>query len=352
MVPFVDTRETELHGLNRLQNDFGTKALFLVLSVPALFSLAAIFAQPARADLLDAAGAVADQTSDVIEDTTTTVIENDAAGGEENAAPLEGVGAGVIPPVSEEAIEVVEDVLPVVDDVLEVVADTPPVVEVLSEVVEVIPPVVEDLLVVVDATPIVEIVEDLSTVVEIVEEVRPVVTDVVIMTPPLVLDVVRVLPLFVPNAVVSPGPSEVPSVPVPSSNPLEVSLSSEPAADKPHQLNGLFMQELVAEMTSFHLADLTSSLAAESPASTEPDADTPGLAPYKPIAGLVAVVGGSGSSASSTSSHSGSSFFGGLDAFSFFAAMAALLALCLVGWIRDRSRSGRSIFPSHGGRPG
>lgn len=349
MVPSVDTRETELLGLNRLQNDFGTKALFVVLSVLAFLSLAAVFAQPARADLLDAVGAVVDQTSDVIEDTTTTVVENDAAGGEENAAPLEEV-VEVIPPASEEPIEVVEDP-PVVDEVLEVAGDAPPVVEDEIGVDQVIE-VVEDLLVVVDATPIVEVVEDLAPVVEIVEEVRPLVTEVVIVTPPLVLDVVRVLPLFVPNAVVSPGPSEAPVFPVPSSNPLEVSLSSERATDKPHQLNGLFTQELVTEMTLFHLADLTNSVATESPASTEPDAETPGLAPYMPTSGRVAVVGGSGSSASSTSSHSGSSFFGGLDAFSFFAAMAALLALCLVGWIRDRSRSGQSIFPSHGGRPG
>ena len=330
-------------GLNRLQNEFGTKALFVVLSVLAFLFLATVVAQPARADLLDASGAVVDQASDVIEDTTTTVIENDADG-EENALD-EGV-AEVIPPVSEEPIAVVEDVLPVVDDVLEVVGDTPPVVDdevgadQSIEVVEI------------DAIPIVEVVEDLSTVVEIVEEVRPVVIDVVNATPPLVLDVVRVLPLFVPNAVVSPGLSEVSSVPVPSSNPLEVSLSSEPATERSSQPDGLFTQELVAEMTWFHLTDLTSSAAAETPASTESDAETPGLAPYVPTGGRVAVVGGSGSSASSTSSHSGSSFFGGLEAFSFFAAMAALLALCLVGWIRDRSRSGRSIFPSHGGRPG
>lgn len=344
MVPSVDTRETELLGLNRLQNDHGRKALLVVLSVLALLFLAAIFAQPARADLLDAAGAVVDQTSDVIGD--ATVIVDDAAGGEEKAEPLEEVVA-----VSEEP-EVVEDVTPVADDVLEVVGDTPPVVEDAIEVVEVIPPVVEDLLVVVDATPIVEVVEDPPAMVEVVEEDRPVVTDVVNVTPPLVLDVVRVLPLFVPIPVVSPGSSEVPGVPVPSTSAIEVSLPLEPAADKPHQLDGLFTQELVAEMTLFQLADVTSSVAAESPASTEPDAETPGLAPYMPTAGRVAVVGGSGSFASSTSSQSGSSFFGGLDAFSFFAAMAALLALCFVGWIRDRSRSGRSIFPSHGGRPG
>ena len=358
-----------MDGLHRLRSDNRTRAFFVVLSVVAFFSLAAIFAQPARADLLDAVGVVVDQAGDVLEDTVTPVTDNDVAGGEESASTsLEETVAEVIPPVAEEAVEAVEDALPVVDDVLEVVGDVPPVVEdvievvevvevievvEVVEVVEVIPPVVEDLLVVVDVAPIVEVVEDLSPVGEIVEEVLPAVTDIVVLTPPQVVDVIRVLPLFVPDAAASPGVGEAPIEPKPASNPSEAPLSVELVRDQPRQLNGLFTKELVAEMALFHLTDTTSSSpAAESPASAVPDPETPGLGAYMPTAGWVAVAGSAGSSSSSNSSQFGSSFSGGLDAFSFFAAMAALLALCLVGWIRDRSRSGQSIFPTHGGRPG
>jgi len=347
-----------LDGLHRLRNDIRPKALIVVLFVLTFLFVAAFFALPAQADLLDAVGAVVDQASDVVEDTTTTVIENVASGVADSAtAAVEEIVVEVIPPDVVEAVDVLEDVLPVVDDVLEVVGDTPPVVEDVFEVVEIIPPVVEDLLVVVDVAPIEEIVEEvvevIPPVVEIVDEVLPVVADVVTTVSPQLVDVV-VLPLFVPAVVAIPGPIEIPTNPVTTtSNTPEVSLNSEPTKGEPRQLSGLFTQELVAEMSMFHLADLSgSSTATGSSASPVPAEETPGLAGYVPIGGPVPVVGSAGSSTSSGSSHIGSSFSGGLDAFSFFAAMAALLALCLVGWIRDRSRSGRSIFPSHGGRPG
>jgi hypothetical protein len=374
MVPLFDTRETELHGLRRLQNDLGAKALFVVLSVLALLSLAAIFASPARADLAEAADGMIDQVSGVVETTTstltddsttapddgttvpdegttvpddgTTVEDNGAPSGEEGSSePLEQIVADVIPLVADQAVEVLENVPPVVDDAIEVAVDAPPVVEEVLDVVEAGPPVVEDVLTVVGVAP----------VAEVVDEVRPVVADVVIMVPPQVVDVVRVLPLFVPLTVASPGPIEAPTdSAIPTiSTAREVVPPSQPLKDGSQRSSGLFTKELVAEMALFHLADLTNGSAAGEPsASPVPEGETAAMAAYVPIAATMPVVGGAGASSSTGSSHSGSNSFGGLDVFSFFAAMAALLALCVVGWIRDRSRSGRSIFPSHGGRPG
>jgi hypothetical protein len=383
MVPSVDTRETELHGLHRLQNDLGTKALFVVLSVLVLLSLAAIFASPARADLAGAADGLIDRATGVVETTTsvvettasvvetttstvtddgttvtadgTTVEDNGAPSGEEgNPAPLQQIVADEIPLVADEEVEVLENVPPAVDDAIEVVVDTPPVVEEMLDVVEAVPPFVEDLLTVGGVAPVVEVVEDAPLLDDIVDEVRPVAADVVTMVPPQVVEG-RVLPLFVSPAVANSEPNEVltdSALPTISST-GEVVLASQPLEDGSQRLSGLFTKEFVAEMTLFHLADLTDgSAAAGSSASPMPERETAALAAYVPIAGTVPVVGGAGASSSTASSHSGSSFSGGLDAFSFFAAMATLLALCLVGWIRDRSRSGRSIFRSLGGRPG
>jgi hypothetical protein len=254
--------------------------------------------------------------------------------------------------VVDEAVELLEDVPPVVDDAIEVAVDVPPVVEDVLDVVEAGPPVVEDLLTVVGVAPVVEVVEDAPPLGEIVDEIRPVVADIVMMAPPQVVDMIRVLPLFVPPAVAGPGPIEVPTdsaIPTISST-REVVLPSQTLQDGSQRLSGLFTNELVTEMTLFHLADLTDGSAAGG--SSVPEPETAALAAYVPIAGTMPAVGGAGASSSTGSSHSGNSFSGGLDAFSFFAAMAALLALCVVGWIRDRSRSGRSIFPTHGGRPG
>jgi hypothetical protein len=367
MVPSVDTRETELHGLNRLQRDIRTKAFFVLLSVLALLSLAAIFAQPARADLADSANGVIDQESgvvetatSVVETTTTTVtdpgttLEDNGApsSAEANPAPEQQILADVIPLVADQAVELLENVPPVVDDAVEAVVDAPPVIE---EVIEAVPPVVEDLLTVIDVGPAVEVVADAPPLVEIVDEVRPDFADVVTMVPPHVVDVVRVLPLFVPPAVANPGPIEAPtdSAIATVSTTRDVVLPSQPLKDGSQRSSGLFTKELVAEMTLFHLADLTAgSATGGSSASPVPEPETAALAAYVPIARTMPAVGGAGAPSSTSSSHSGSSSFGGLDAFSFFAALAALLALCVVGWIRDRSRSGRSIFPSHGGRPG
>jgi hypothetical protein len=372
MVPSVDTRETELHGLHRLQNDLGAKALFVVLSVLVWLSLAAIFASPARADLAGAADGSVDQptgvmetTSSVVETTTstvtddgttvtddgTTVEDNGIPSAEDgNPAPLQDIVADETPPVADAEVEVLESVPPAVDDAVEVAVDTPPVVEEVLDVVEAVP--FEDLLTVVGVAPIVDAVEDAPPLDGIVD--RPVVADVVIMAPPLVVDMVQVLPLFVPPAVANPEPNEVltdSALPTISST-GEVVLASQPIKDGSQALSGLFTKELVAEMTLFHLAHLTDGAAAVgSSPSPMPERETAALAAYVPISGTMPV-GGAGASSSTGSSHSGSGFSGGLDVFSFFAAMAALLALCLVGWIRDRSRSGRSIFPSHGGRPG
>ena len=334
-----------MDGLHRLQKDIWAKASIVLLFVVAFLSLSAIFAQPADADLLDA---VIDEAADVVETIVTPADEAD------DSAPAEEIKVEVLPPVVEEVLEVVGDVPPVVEEVLEVVGDVPPVLDDVLEVVGDLPPVVEDVLEVVEnVPPVVEILEDVPVVVEIVEDVLPVITDVVVAIPTQVTDVV-VLPPFVPTAPESPGPI-APTVSVPTiSNSPEVSHPAELATDKSRPLDGLFNKELVAEMALFHLADLTTGSTANAPsASSPPEQKTPGLAAYVPMAGTMPVVGGAGASSASAASHSGSSSFGGgLDAFSFFAAMAALLALCIVGWIRDRSRSGRSIFPSHGGRPG
>ena len=403
-----------MHSLHRLQNDLGTKTLFVVLSVLALLSLAAIFASPARADL---AGGLIDQVSGVVDTTTSTTaddgttvaddgttvaddgttvaddgttvaddgttvaddgttvaddgttVADDGTAVTDDGTTVEDNGAPTVeegPPTSlqqgvadvlvvDEAVELLEDVPPVVDDAIEVAVEAPPVVEDVLDVVEAGPPVVEDLLTVVGVAPVVEVVEDAPPLGEIVDEIRPVVADIVMMASPQVVEMIRVLPLFVPSAVADPGPIEGPTdsaIPTISST-REVVLPSQTLNDGSQRSSGLFTKELVAEMTLFHLADLTDgSAAGGSSASPVPEREAAAMAAYVPIAATMPVVGGAGASSSTGSSHSGSNSFGGLDVFNFFAAMTALLALCVVGWIRDRSRSGRSIFPSHGGRPG
>ncbi len=348
-----------MDGLPRLQNDIWTKILFVVLCVLAFLSLAAIFAQPAGADLIDAAGAVVDQAANVIETTTTTTTDNGVPGGEADAtAPLDEIADEVIPPVVEEVVAVAEDVPTVAEDAFEM-NTPPPGPDDIPSVVDDVASVAEDLIAVVDdVAPVADdslvAADDVLAIVEVVE-VLPVVADVVTVVPSQVVDVVRVLPLFVPDAVASLGPIEVPTDPVipATSNTRGAPIASDPTKDKSHQSSGLFTKELVAEMALFHLADLTEgSTPSRSNSSLDSDRETPALAAYVPISGTMPAVGGAGGSASSGSSHSGSSFFGGVDVFGLFAALAALLALCLVGWVRDQSRSGRSIFPSHEGRPG
>ena len=364
MVPWVDKRERELHGL-RLQNDLGTKVLFVVLSVLALLLLAAIVASPARAELTGGAGGAADQVTEAAETTTasviddgTTVADEGAAGGEGAfTTPADQVVEEEISPVGDETVGVSENILSVGDNAVEVVIAALSEEVVLDDAGALIPPedlLTEDLLTLDLASPVVEVVEGVSPFV-IADEVRTVLADVVVMVPPEVVDVVRVLPLIVSPAVANPGPIEYPTVAViPTINIAHESVLASPPVDaEAHQLSGLFAKELVTEMTLFHLTDLTVvSAAARSSASPAPERETAAMAAYVPVAGTMPVVGGAGASSSTGSSHAGSSSFGGVDAFSFFAAMAAWLALCLLGWIRDRSRSGRSIFPSHGGRPG
>ena len=359
MVPRVDRRERELHGL-RLQNDLGTKVLLVVLSVFALLLLAAIVASPARADIAGDVGGVTDQVTEAVEiatppvpDDGTTVADEGALGGEEAIpAPADQVGEEETSPVGDEAVGASESISLVGDDGIDVVTAALVVAEVPDGAEAVVP--VEELLTGHAVSPVVEAVEDAPPFVESAEEVRTFVTDVVVMVPPGVLDMVRVLPLFVSPPGASPGPIEVPSVSVtPTISIAEPVPSPEPVNDTPHQSRGLFTKQLLAEMTLFHLTELTvGSTAGGSSASPAPERETAAMAAYLPVAGTMPVVGGAGASSSSGSSHAGGGSFGGLDAFGFFAAMAALLALCLLGWIRDRSRSGRSVFPSHGGRPG
>ena len=88
--------------------------------------------------------------------------------------------------------------------------------------------------------------------------------------------------------------------------------------------------------------------------SPSPFSDQPAfLAGYVPFEGPAPVTerGAVGSGSASQPNLSGA-LFGGLDAASSVAALWALLALGVVAWIRDRSRSGRSIFRSLGRRPG
>ena len=338
MVQRTSYGRRDLDGLQRLQIDIWARAFFVLWFVLVFLSLAAIFAQPARA----LGDAPIDEAADVVETTTTTVVDNGASGGEEDdAAPAEEVVAETLPPLVEEVAEVAEDVAPLVEEVVEVGEDVTPGVEELAEIVEGVPPVVEEL-----------IDEELLEAVDVVVDFdSPVVTDVMAVTPSQVVDVILVLPLFVPDPVESPGPIELPTDPVVSTTSNSAAVPLVSAFTKEESGQPFFTRGMVEEMAPLHPVDLTDGpTAAGSSGSPLPKRETPPLAAYVPIAGAGPVVGGAGSS-SSSSSHSGSSFFG-VDAFGFFAAMAALLGLCLVGWIRDRSRSGRSIFPSHGGRPG
>ncbi|HKY49560.1 MAG TPA: hypothetical protein VJQ79_16435 [Acidimicrobiia bacterium] len=333
--------------------------LFVVLSVLALLFLAAIVASPARADLVGDVGGVGDQVTEEVEIATPpvtdegTTVDDEATPGEEEVipAPIDQVGEEEISPVGDEAVAVSESNPSVGTEGIDAATAALVVAEVLDGAESVLP--VEELLIGDAVSPVEEALEDAPAFDESVEEVPAFVTDVVIMVPTEVVDMVRVLPLLVPPPVASPGPIEIPTVPVTPTISIAGSMPSpEPVNDIPQQSSGLFSKELLAEMTLFDLTELTVGSTTGGSTSPAPERKTAPLAAYKPVAGTLPVVGGAGASSSSGSNHAGGGSFGGLDAFSFSAAMAALLALCLLGWIRDRSRSGRSIFPSHGGRPG
>ena len=357
MVPRVDKRERELHGL-RLQNDLGTKVLFVVLSVLALLFLAAIVASPARADLVGDVGGVTDQVTDEVEIATAlvtddgTTVEDEGTPGEEDVipAPADQVGEEEISAVGDEAVAVSESNPSVGAEGIDLATAALVVGEVLDGAESALP--VEELLIGDAVSPVEEALEDAPAFVENAEEVPTFGTDVISMVPTEMVDMVRVLPLLVSPPVAGPGPIEIPTVSVTPTISIAESISPEPVNDTPQQSSGLFTKELLAEMTLFHLTELTVGSTTGGSASPAPERETAPLAAYGPVAGTVPVVGGAGASSSSGSNQAGSSSFGGIDAFSFFAALASLLALCLLGWIRDGSRSGRSIFPSIGGRPG
>lgn len=345
-----------MDGLPGLRKNISLKALFVLLAVLAFLFLGAVFSQPARADLIGADSELIDQVEEVAEATGATVADSGAPANEaDDAAPLEEVIEEVVPPVAEDAIEI-EVVPPVVEEVIEV-ADAPPVLEDLAAVVEDVPPLVEESIELVDDG--VRVVEDALPIVDdvpIVEELLPILDEVVSFAPPLVVDVIQVLPILVFDVVGIPGPIDVPTAPAipPTLNPSPASLATEIAKAPTPRSDGLSSRQLVAELAQLQLAGLMdASSGGPLSSSPVPDQETASLAAYVPIAGPLPVVEtGAGGSGLGSSSHSGGGFFGGLGAVGYFAALAALLALCLVGWIRDRSRSGQSIFPSHGGRPG
>jgi hypothetical protein len=345
----------ELDGLARLRRGVGTKTVFVLLAVLSFLALAAVASPPARADLIDT---VLDPVEDVVE----SVITDPSA--EDDGTDTPPVEVGDVVPIVEEVVDVVDVVPPIVEEVVDVVDVVPPVVE---EVVGVVPPIVDEVGEVIEIIPPVEeIVEDVLPVVEIVEDVLPVedvvpqvipsvLDDVVQVVPPQVMDAVEVLPIWVPAAVDTPAP--IATTAAPGGAPLAdtpVSLATELTKSDLQQSDVLFAKQLVAEIAHFQLAgSAMNSAGADSSPSPVADPETASLAGYVPITRtLPAPERGAGAQGPIGSSHSGSGLFGGVDAFGFFAALAALLSLCLVGWIRDRSRSGRSIFPSHGGRPG
>jgi hypothetical protein len=364
MVPRVDTREPKLHGPRRVQNDLGTKALSVALFVIGLLLLAAIAAPPARANLAGPTGGSINQVDEVVEATTATTI-NEAApvtedassseggaspddsgaidGEESKPAPAVPVLADLIPPVAHKAAGVAAKLPPASAEATDVTIEPLQVVEEALEA-----PLPE--LPAAGISPVTEVVEDIQPSLATLNENHPVAADVVVMAPTEAVDVVGVLPLFEPPAV-GPGSIEASTAPAMSTISLpEPVIASQPMGGRSQQVTGLFSKELVAEMTLFHSTDTADDSVAGGPAAAAPERETAALAAYVPIAGAVPVVGGVGGSAFAGSSQSGSGSFAA--AFDFFAAMAALLALCLLGLIRDRSRSGRSIFPSHGGRPG
>ena len=347
----------ELDGLPRLRRDVGTRVLFVLLAVLAFLALAAVASPPAKAGLIDT---VIDPVEDIVE----SVINDPPA--EDEASETEPVEVvDVVPPIVEEVVEVIEVVPPIVEEVVEVV---PPIVEEVVEVVEVVPPMIDDVVDVIEILPPVEeIVEEVLPVVEIVEDVLPVddvvpqviplgLDDVMELVPPLVTDAVGVLPIWVPAPVDGSGPIPTPAVstPAPVLVTPAVSPATEPTKSESQQPDDLFTKQLVAEIAQFQLAELARNAGGSNPSqSPVADPETASMAGYVPITRTLPVPErGAASQGPIGSSHLASGLFGGLDAFGFFAALAALLALCLVGWIRDRSRSGRSIFPSHGGRPG
>ena len=351
----------ELDNLLGLRKHSWAKALWLLVSVLAFLLLSSIFAQPARADLIDA---VVDQ-SEIAEATSSTpsdsTADNTAPEGDAYASPdTEEVDAVTVAPAF--------DVISTADEAIESIGTDPPATSESIEVEEIVPSTLDEVTAVIDDLPVVE--EALETVeevvpVEIVEEALPIVEQVesvfdaaVSAAPPLVdgpvVNAVGVLTEAIFESIESfaVDPQRDP-VPPANSEPPMVTLGPETIPTS-RPTSDLLSRQLIVEMAQFQLAESTNGTAGNrSPAPPAPDRQTASMAGYVPVAGTVPTTDrGPSASGSGGFGQSGTGFLGGLDASSFLAALAALLALCIVGWIRDRSRSGRSIFPSHGGRPG
>jgi hypothetical protein len=357
MVRKVHEWETGLIGLHRLREDIWTKALFCVLVVIALLVLNAAFSQSAGASIIGSDEAVSDAPDEVITDATDDVVTevpdevvSDSPDDVVAEAPEDAIGTddaigdatGVVEQVVDEVVdEVVETVNPNGDEAEEsvVVGDAGLEIDI---------PVLGD-----EAGPVADLIEEIPVA---VEDTSSVLDDVLTSLLPVGVDLVGVLPVPPPEVEVVVAPATVTAAPVEvggsSLDLREASPASE--ASQPLSLaDAMYGEQLGTELALFRLSNVTSDAATGPGLSPSPGEETvPGLAAYAPLPRPVPVERGPAGPSQGSSTHAGGGHFGAIDPYGFFAAMAALLALCLVGWIRDRSRSGRSIFPSHGGRPG
>ena len=355
--------EMELDDLLGLRKNNWAKALWLLVAVLAFLILSSIFAQPARADLVDE---VVDQ-SEIAEAPSSTPSDSTA----DNTEPQDDADASPVSEESEAPVTVAPafDLITIADEAIESIDTDPSATSESIELAEVVPSTLDEVAAVIDDVPVVE--EVLETVeevvpVEIVEEVSPIVEqvesvfDAAVSAAPSLVDGpvvpgVGVLTGAILESVESPAPVDPRRDPVPHASPEPPMVTLGPETIPPSRpTSDLLSRQLIVEMSQFQLAESTDGTAGNhSPASPAPHRETASMAGYVPVAGTVPNTDrGPSASGSGGFGQSGTGFLGGIDASSFLAALAALLALCVVGWIRDRSRSGQSIFPSHGGRPG
>ena len=359
-----------LIGLHRLRDNIWTKTLFFVLAVIAFLVLDAALSLSAGAIVTGTDDAVSDSSQEVIADATGDVVtevpdepvsdspeDSVAEALDETASDSPG---DVVADEPEDAIEdAIEDNSGVVDEVVDEAIQTG---DPNSDIVEgsvlfdeggldVDIPVLGD-------EPVVDLIEENPVV---VEDISSVLDDALTALPPMGVDMVGVLqfltpevPVVTPEVNVAPAMLTVAPVAVGGSSfDLGQATPATETVQPPSLANALYGEQLGAELALVGLSNVTSHPATGPGLSSSPgEENVPDLAPYTPLPRPVPVERGPAAASQGGSTHAGGGHFGAIDPYGFFAAMATLLALCVVGWIRDRSRSGRSIFPSHGGRPG
>jgi hypothetical protein len=280
-----------LDGSRGIRIAISRRAVFVLLAVFAFLIISAVVSRPAQADLV---GPIDLLIGETLESTLTAV---------EEVVPLE--------PITEAATEILPPVAR--ETVAQVVQSAPNMVE---DVIGVLPPLVGD--------PVTEIVEEVvAPVARQIDDLAPTPRD------PVLIEPVLVEPVPVDSGLVD----EVTPGSIVTESPADSTLADHQRQTKEVAVLGAIEQG--------------------SPEHAAPSVDDPRfLYGYVPIDEPPSTV------PSNATVPASSNLFGvnygdlSMSPLGFLALLGVLFNFAVVGYLRDRSSSGRSFFPGHSGRPG